>query len=347
MNETELNALLESLRSELSGDLTKDMLFLEKKAEEYAKQENGNQITAAIVEMAMNLMPKEHLDFMKSTIYIGERRMDMIYAEAQKLMEQKHFDKAAVLTGQIYDKVLNTFTETEDTRYFSFRNLLESNLYHLLYHPSKRLERTPFDFVRYLTAHAYNLVELNRPAAAIPVLEEAIRYNPVCPDARFELAEIHKIMSEPEKLLTVVRETIPTCTTRYALARCYANLGYYCVDKREFDKAICFYFESLVYFDSPQVRMELAHVAQLRQHKIQPPKREDVLAAFASMEIPNGPDQNVLHVAASLGQQELEKEHWAEASFYLSVFADLTNDEEAKRLFADCQEKLKAQNENR
>lgn len=347
MNETEKNAILDSLRSELSGDLTKDMLFLEKKAQEYAAQEHGNEITVAIVEMAMSLLPQEHIDFMKSTIYIGERRLDAVYAEAAALMQQKQYDKAVVLTGQLYDKIREAFQETEDRRFFSFRNLLESNLYYMMYHPSKRLEKTPFDFVRFLMAHAFNLVEVQRPSEAIPVLEEAIRYNPVCPDARFELAEIYKLMREHDKLLAVIRETLPICATPYALARCYANLGYYCVDMREFEKAVCFYFESLVYHNIPQIKMELANVAQLMNKKIQPPKRAEVLEAFASMEIPNGPDQNVLKVAAALGQQELEKENWAEASFYLRVFADLTNDEEAKRLFADCQEKLKAQGGNK
>ncbi len=343
MNETEKNEILDSLRSQMTGELVKDLVFLETKAAEYAKQENGDEIANAIADMAMSMMPQGHLDFMKQKIFIGERRLDAVYAEANALMQKGQYDKAVVLTKQIYDKIREEYTETEDARIFSFRNLLESNLYYIMYHPTKRLEKAPFDFVRYLMAHAFNLVETRRPSEAIEVLETAIRFNPVCPDPRFELAEIYKLMHEHEKLLTVIRETLPVCATPYALSRCYANLGYYCVDVKEFEKAVCFYFESLLYTHTPAIRAELTHVSQMMGKKITPPKRADVLAAFAALEMPNGPDQNVLQVAAALGEQAMQKEEWENACFYLRVFADLTNDEEAKRLFAECQEKAKAQ----
>ncbi len=341
MNDT--NAIVESLRGQLTGDLLKDMQFLEQKAAEYAKQENGDEIANAIANFAMTLMPQGHLDFMKQKIFIGERRMDAVYAEANALMQKRQFDKALVLTGQIYDKIRTEYVETDEARMFSFRNLLESNLYYIMYHPSKRLDKAPFDLVRYLMAHAFNLVEMRRPSEAIEVLEEAIRFNPVSPDPRFELAEIYKLMHEHDKLLTVIRETLPVCATPYALSRCYANLGYYCVDIKDYEKAICFYFESLVFTHTPAIRAELMHVAQLMGQKIRPPKREEVVAAFASLNIPLGPDPNVLTVAAALGEQAMEKEEWENACFYLRVFADLTNDEEAKRHFAECQEKAKAQ----
>ena len=337
------NAILEALKAQITGDLVKDLVFLEAKATEYSKQENGEEIATAIAEYALTLMPKEHMDFMKQKIYIGERRLDAVYAEAVTLMQNRQYDKAAVLTGQLYDKIRTEFVETTDARMFSFRNLLESNLYYMMYHPTKRLDKAPFDFVKFLMAHAFNLVELRRPSEAIPVLEEAIRFNPVCPDPRFELAEIYKLMREHDKLLAVIRETLEVAASPHAIARCYANLGYYCVDVQEYEKAVCFYFESLIYSHTPEIRLELGHVSQMMGKKIQPPKREEVLQAFAALEIPNGPNQNVLSVAAALGEQAMQKEEWENACFYLRVFADLTNDEGAKKLFAECQEKAKAQ----
>jgi len=343
MTETEKNAILEELRGQMTGELLADLQMLEAKAAEYGAKENGAEIANAIADFAVSLMPKEHMDFMKQKIYIGERRMDAVYAEASALMQKRQYDKAVVLTGQIYEKIRAEYVETEDARIFSFRNLLESNLYYLMYHPTKRLEKAPFDFVRYLMAHAFNLVEVRRPSEAIEVLETAIRFNPVCPDPRFELAEIYKLMHEHEKLLTVIRETLPVCATPYALSRCYANLGYYCVDIKEYEKAICFYFESLIYTHTPAIRAELMHVSQMMGERIRPPKRAQVLEAFESLEMPNGPDTNVLHVANVLGEQAMQNQDWENACFYLRVFADLTNDDNAKKLFADCQEKLKAQ----
>lgn len=340
---SEIENIVADLRSQLTGELTKDMMFLQKEAESYAGKENGDEVAAAILELAMSLMPKEHLDFMKNTIYIGEHRMDTIYREAERLMKSHLNAKSLTLTAQLYNKICTEFAETSDKRFFSFRNLLESNLYYLMYHPTKRLEKAPFDFVRFLMAHAYNLVELRRPSEAIPVLEEAIRFNPVSPDPRFELAEVYKLMKQPEQMLAVVRETLPICASPYALSRCYANLGYYCVEKKDYDRALCFYFESLVYADHPAIRAELRHLSKLKGGELVPPTRKEVLQAFADMELPNGADPNVLTVASTLADQALEQKEWKAAAFYLHVFHDLTQDEEAGKLLTKCEEEIKKQ----
>lgn len=339
MTELEKNDILQSLRSQLTGELHKDMVFLEAQANEYAAK-GENALVHAISEMAVELLPDQHRKFMKQTLYIGERRLDAVYGEAAALMRQNQCEKSLVLTKQLYDKILECFTETSEKRFYSFRNLLESNLYYVMYHPTKHLEKTPFDFVRFLMAHAYNLIELRRPKEAIPVLEEAIRFNPVNPDPRFELAEAYKVLGEPEMLLAVIRETLPICATPYALSRCYANLGFYCVEKKDYENAVCFYYESLIYANHPAVPAELKHVSMLMGKKIAPPTREEVLKAFAAYELPNGADANVLGVATALANQAVEKHEWEPATFYLRVIADLTNDEETRALLKRCEEQL-------
>jgi len=177
MTDTEKNEILLALRSQLTGDLSKDMVFLEAKANEYAAS-GDNDVVHAISEMAVDLLSDKDKQFMKQKLYIGERRLDAVYGEAASLMRQHLYDKALVLTGMLYDKIRKEFAETPDKRFYSFRNLLESNLYYTMYHPTKHLERAPFDFVRFLSAHAFNLIEVRRPQEAIAVLEEAIRFTP-------------------------------------------------------------------------------------------------------------------------------------------------------------------------
>ncbi|MBQ7004244.1 MAG: hypothetical protein IJN57_09835 [Oscillospiraceae bacterium] len=344
MTDTEKNEILLALRSQLTGDLSKDMVFLEAKANEYAAS-GDNDVVHAISEMAVNLLSDKDKQFMKQKLYIGERRLDAVYGEAASLMRQHLYDKALVLTGMLYDKIRKEFAETPDKRFYSFRNLLESNLYYTMYHPTKHLERAPFDFVRFLSAHAFNLIEVRRPQEAIAVLEEAIRFNPVCPDPRFELAEAYKVLAMPEKLLEVIKETLPISVTPYALSRCYANMGYYCVEKKDYENAVCFYFESLLYADHPAIPGELKHVSLLMGKKIAPPKREEVLKAFADYEIPNGPDQNVLGVATALANLSVEKHEWEPAAFYLRVLFDLTHDDETKALLERVEAELAKEKE--
>ncbi len=340
MTENEKNEIIASIRAQLVGDPKEDIIFLESEIRKYTEQGGCDDLTKELLEIAIQQLPKEKMEYLKKTIYIGQRRLDMVYAEAARLMNDKLFDKALVLTGQLYEKVMSEFKETEERRFFSFRNLLESNLYYHMYHPSKHLEKTPFDFPRFLAAHAYNLIEVRRPAEAVPVLEDAIRFNPVNPDPRFELAEAFKLLGDMDMLLTVIRETLPICVTPYALSRCYANMGYYCVEIKDYENAVRFYYESLVYAKHPAVPGELRHVSMLMGKKIEPPTRKQVLQAFADYELPNGPSEEVLGVATALANQAVEKQEWEPASFYLRILRDLTQDAQTAKLYEKCMAQL-------
>lgn len=336
MTELEKNEIIESVKKQLTGDLTKDMLFLQKQVAFYASQENA-EIAEKLTGLAMSKMPKEQSEYLNKILYIGERRLDAVYGEANRLRRQNQTAKSLTLTKQLYQHITENFKETETARFFSFHNLLESNLYYQLYHPTKNLLKAPFDLMLYLGLHAYNLVEVRRLEEAIPVLAEAIRFNPVCADPRFELAEIYKLMGDKSKLLETIKETLPVCMSSYALARCYTNMGYYCTEIKDYDSAVAFYFESMVFYNHPAVRGELQNVSQLMGKKIVPPTREEVLSAFAKYEIPNGPCEEIMHTVTSMSNQAVEKHNWEEAVFYLRVICDLTNDPAAQELLKRCE----------
>ncbi|MDE5753216.1 MAG: hypothetical protein K2H89_01525 [Oscillospiraceae bacterium] len=345
MTESEKNEVIESVTKQLTGDFKQDILFLQKQAEYYASQDQM-EIANALAEFALSRMSQDQKDYLDKVLCIGDRRLDAVYGEANRLTKQNQTAKSLTLTKQIYTHITENFKETDTARFFSFHNLLESNLYYQLYHPTKNLMQAPFDLMLYLGLHAYNLVEVRRLEEAIPVLNEAIRYNPVCPDPRFELAEIYKLMGERQKLLETIKETLPICTSSYALSRCYTNMGYYCTEMKDYDSAVAFYFESMIFCNHPAVRGELQNVSQLMGKKIAPPTREEVLAAFAKYEIPNGAGEEVMHTVTSLSNQAVEKKNWKEAVFYLHVICDLTNDPAAQELLTRCESRLEEEKNN-
>lgn len=341
MTEQEQKDIILSIENQFTGELSKDILLLQAEVEKYSRQKDGAALAEKLLEIAQNMIPAEQKEFLKQTIYIGDRRLDKIYGEAQQLMKNRETAKALALTKELYEHILKHFPETDTERYFSFRNLLESNLYQYLYHPTKKLFKAPFDFTLFIGAYAYNLIELRHTEEAIPVLEEAIRYNPVNPDPRFELAEAYKLLGKPEELLTAIRETMPVCTTNYAIARCYANLGYYCVETGDFDSAICFYVESAMFHDDPHIPYELNHIGQLTGRKISRPSKEEIAAAFEKYEIPHGCCRDTFHVVTSLAEQAMENETWGEAVYYMSLVFDLTHDPKAKEDLDHCIEEHK------
>lgn len=336
MTDTEKNEILAAVRSALTGDVSHDMIYLQEQAEKYNADKETQGVAKDILNIAYGLLSPEQETYMRKMLYINNRRLDEIYAESEQLLRDGQTAKAMALTKQLYEHILSHFKETPERRFFSFRNLLESNLYHLLYHPTKQLMKTPFDFSLFIGAYAYALVEVRRLDEAIPVLREAIRFNPVNPDVRFELSEIYKLQGDDDKLLESICDTLPLCASGYAIARCYANLGYWCVNIKDYKSAVAFYYESLLFDDHPRIPGELHHVSQLMGEPIVPPTREMINNAFAKYKIYHGPGRELLHTARELAKQAQEGERWEEAFYYLTVVNSLIRDEEAKKALERC-----------
>ena len=218
----------------------------------------------------------------------------------------------------------------------------EHQLYLFFYHPSKKLIRAPFDLCAMVMLHGYVLLDLGRAEEAVSVLEDAIRYNPLNPDPYFEMAECYKYLKQPEDLLGVTKETLSIATTPVTLSRCYCNLGFYCIEKKDYDSAVCFYYESLIYADHPGVQAELHHIHTITQKKIVPPTREEVNKAFEKYGMQPGANKEVVGVAAALAKEAIEKKDLSGSQFYLLVVYSLTNDPEVKELLEKVSPKKKA-----
>ena len=104
-------------------------------------------------------------------------------------------------------------------------------------------------------------------------------------------------------MLGVTKETLSIATTPVTLSRCYCNLGFYCIEKKDYDSAVCFYYESLIYADHPGVQAELHHIHTITQKKIVPPTREEVNKAFEKYGMEPGANKEVVGVAAALAKE--------------------------------------------
>lgn len=330
-----VNEILDGIRSKLTGNTDEDIKFLEAEAEVYKNSENvdGGAVIDGITKIIYEIMPEDKKEAVRSQIYVGDKRFDEAYREASMLSHDGKINESIEITQQLYDKVMTTFRETEEAKYMCFRNPLEHQLYLSIYAVNKKLLRSPFDLSKFLLLHAYNLVELKKPAEAVEVLNDAIRFNPVNPEPYFELAECYKVLCEPTKLLNTTKETLTIVTTPYGLSRCYANLGFYCIDKKDYDSAVCFYYESLIYGPHPGVQAELTHIASITRKKIVPPIRTEVAAAFEKYNLKPGADPDVIALASALAKDAMSKENMEDdARFYLLVVYGLTRNPEVEKI---------------
>lgn len=338
-----VNELLAICNGSLTGDLDTDLAFLQTQMKRHAQDENATELLNAVSDLALSLLPAEQQEKLKETTFVNGKRLDAVYHDAQEQVNAKKFDEAAMTLRALTNKINEGYGKDPEVKFLSFRNPFEYHLYHQIYGAEQKVERAPFDFAMYFTLLGYTLIELHRLDEAVEALEQAIRYNPVSPDVRFELTEAFKLMQEPKKLLAAIRDTLPLANSTYALSRCYANLGYYCIEIKDYDAAVCFYYESLVYSEHPGVRAELVHLRGLMGKQISPPTREEVLKAFEKYDIPNGPSKQIVSLALALAEYVTQQNDTKLSGYFYSIAYDLTRDPELKKKLEALDQQAKAE----
>ncbi|MFR0855613.1 hypothetical protein [Ruminococcus sp.] len=175
--------IIEKIREGLTGEYSVDMVYLESQADKYRPTKNGKEIESAIADLAYEILPDDKRALLNKMMYIDGKRLDVVFADARKLIDEKKIEESFKLTEALYTKIRMNYRETEKEVYLSFRNPLEHQLYLYFYQPSKKLVRPVFDLSQMVLLHGYNLLELKRAEEAARVIGDAIRYNPMNTDA--------------------------------------------------------------------------------------------------------------------------------------------------------------------
>lgn len=323
--------IIEEIKSNLTGDIVKDATYLQEQAAKYQDHENAEEILHKISDMTFDLMPEDKKQYLKEVMFIGDKRLDQVFNDANNLFKERKLEESAELMSKIEEKVDLYYRNLENKNSYAFRNRFDEYLFRELYKPKDVFSRTPYDICTYLTAYGYILVEMNKGKEAIPVLEKAIRSNPVNIGPRFELCEVYKMLKEPAKQLYTIKETLPIASSPEELARCYCNLGYYCIEIKDYDSAVAFYYTSMLYYPNPNVTGEIQHIAMLKGKQVDPPKKGDIEKAFEKYKLQEGANPVVVNMAYSLGEYCVEHNaHPQESLFYYSIAYNLTRDEKIK-----------------
>ena len=313
------NEIKKSIRKQLTGDFEKDKQFLSDKSEEYMK-ENDEEGISAVIDLLSEIMPEEYQKSIMRIMYINGKRLDKVYADIIEMLKSKqNLENALKLAEELYSKITEGFTESDTTKFVSLRNSFEDNLYQIVFKPEKTLNRTPFDFSRMITAYGYILVEYREFEKAVEVLKKAIEYNPVDCGPKFELAEIYKLQKDKDKIIEITKETLKVASSPATIARCYTNLGYMCVDLKEYDDAVAFYYASILFYPYSAVKAELRNISMITGQRLTPPDDDAVQKTFEKYGIPYGPDKTVIEVSALLSQQSLMNNNTKDALIYLKI----------------------------
>lgn len=324
------NEIKKSIRKQLSGDFEKDKQFLSDKSEEYMKENNEEGISA-VIDLLSEIMPEEYQKSIMRIMYINGKRLDKVYADILDMLKNKqNLENALKLSEELYSKITEGFPESDTSKFVSLRNTFEDNLYQIVFKPEKTLNRTPFDFARMISVYGYILVEYRELEKAEEVLKKAIEYNPVDCGCKFELAEIYKLQKDKDKIIEITKDTLKVASSPVSIARCYTNLGYMCVDLKEYDDAVAFYYASILFYPHAAVKGELRNISMLSGKKLVPPDDDTVQKVFEKYGITYGADKTVTEISALLSQKSLMDNNIKDALIYLKILYGLTNDPKIK-----------------
>ena len=93
-----INEIMEKIREGLTGEYSVDMVYLESQADKYRSAKNAKEIESAIADLAYEILPDDKREVLNKMMYIDGKRLDVVFAEANKLIQEKKIDESFKLT---------------------------------------------------------------------------------------------------------------------------------------------------------------------------------------------------------------------------------------------------------
>lgn len=323
--------ILNDLKSKLTDNIKENDTMLRKEAEKFAKEKNTDGVKA-VGELLIANMPEEEIEEIKRITHVDGVRLDVMHKQIVEMIDKHNSVEAKPLAERLYKKITVEFKENEKAKFVSTRNPFEDNLIQILFKQDKVLNRAPFDLATYITTYAYILTETGSPFDAIPVLKQAIDFNPVDCGPMFELAEVYKLLGNKKRLFEITRDTVKVASSPVALARCYANIGYILIDSGDYDDAAAFYTASVMMYPHPAVPQEMRHLAQLKGTPLKQFSHEQIVEVFKKYEVEFGFNPAVIRVASELAAHYLGERDIPNALKALKITYNMTRDENVKKI---------------
>jgi tetratricopeptide (TPR) repeat protein len=225
------------------------------------------------------------------------------------------------------------FRNDRVSEYYCFTELFQEILQHQLSGSEKTFRNATMPFARVFSRYGVVLVDLRRYEEAGSALEKSLRWNPVDADIMFEYAETFKLRGNMERFYELTREAFRIAYRPASLARCYRNLGYYFTEKRLWNVAASCILMSLQYApDDKNAVSELFYIEHMAGKAADQVNFEDFKRFSEQYDLPIGADDVILDLAAQFGKHFLNEGNNDLAAYFLTIFYDLTDDEQVKTI---------------
>ena len=235
----------------------------------------------------------------------SEEDLNTLYEKAEK---NKGTNKSKAKDMYLkYISATEKIMKSKEEKCYTFGNCVELSIAV----DQKEIEDKAVDLA-YSTSNAYlNLAIMEfddkQFNEAIKLLNKSLKYNPCNISAMFELAENYKALNEIEKFLKWTNKCYEKIYHVKDLAHYYRNMGFYYIEKQQWNLAKAVYLYSLKYDSSPVVTTELKYIID-KSKDDSLPKMDELTAILRDNNLPTFISKNNLTIIKNL-KSKLEEQN--------------------------------------
>lgn len=332
--------IIKEIVMNLTGDREKDSKYLMEQIEKYRHHEYGVEILKAIRRIVYGFLPEEYKNELSNILKRDNLHIQVILAEAKSKLAEHNLEEAEKLILEIHPRE-ELFHSDEFSEYYDFGNSLEWAYFMTKNRPCKEIIPFPISYNDVFMTYAYLLVEKEDYDNAIKIIDIGLKRNPLHIDLMFEKASIYKKQKRLEESLQISLDCFDIAYRRVHIARCYRDFGYYFVENKNWDAAICCHLLSNHWFRTEMAESELYFISQQTRKVIDEEYYAGNLDRILQENgIPLEPNHLWIEIASYLGETMVSSNNIEDAKFCYSVAYELTGNDSYHEKVLELNKKL-------
>ncbi len=252
-----------------------------------------------------------------------------LYDESKKCIESKRYSDAVKVLKEMIGLAEKEYEE-KDGKWFSFNHILETYYYVSFMKDASPLQYTEYNISAFYRLYGFSLMKLERYEKAKDAYIQAVKWNPVDLDSYVQMAELYKQMKDLEGVKSVTMNFYNYCCTRETMARFYRNMGYYYLEKDEFETAAALYQYSNIFCYTDSADRELRFIGRAQDKEIPQYDIPVMQKILGENGIPLGPNPDTIGITFRVGQLEMDRDNFESARDCFMMVYNLTQDAETK-----------------
>lgn len=346
------NQINEEITSNLTGVSAVDTKYLAECGQRYKSHPDKLEILRHVGRLLADAMPENEREEFEAAYKADLKRIESLLVQASNLVRDGQFAEAnKLLSDANLDDGLSEhlFPEDDESLYLGFDNALEHAFYQLKHKPAKTLRPAVVPFKLSYSLAAFLAVENHQYDKALRILNTGIARCPLAADLIYERCEVYKARGMLSELYSSMQDNLQCLYQQEHIARYFRNLGYYFVDKKEWEPAIACYGVSMQWQRTESAARELGYITQTSGikvdvviEKINNFKEAQRILAERSIKIVPA-DPLWMQVSWHLGEQAEQSGNYQFAAECFLVHHGLTQSDEAQERFQKCVDRAKQQ----